>query len=85
MPFFLQVKGFPSEVRTKWQLAKIIRQTLWIIVQHSAFSFPIAEHGQSPVLFPTKFYETSKPKNPGDFIQMLPGQTAAIVSISVVN
>lgn len=76
----MQVKGLPQVFQRKSELITFIREALWIVVQHSAFSFPIAEYGQTPAIFPTKLYESKKSGDSESFINMLPGPVSTVVS-----
>jgi len=80
-----KIRGFPSEVSTKQQLSKVVQQVLWIVVQHSMFSFPIAEYGHSPAIFPTKLYEGPTVDESEGFINMLPGSASAVLQGSLAH
>ena len=49
-------------------------------MQHSVLSFPVAEYGHSPAIFPTKLYESPTLNESEVFTNMLPGPASAVVS-----
>lgn len=77
---FIQAKGLPSKFETKDELATFVRQTLWIIVHHSALNYPIVEYSNTPAFNPTKIYEGMTSTSNHTFFDMLPGPISAVVS-----
>lgn len=70
----------PRKFETKQQLKTFIRQTLWIIVQHSVFNYAGGHFSETPVVCPTKLYESKIPGGNKSYIDMLPGPVSSVVS-----
>lgn len=70
------MKGLPWSLTTKHQLAKFIKETIWIVIQHSSVNYQIAEYGATPPTFPTKLYDDPR----HDIFHAMPGRLSAIVS-----
>ncbi|XP_065059744.1 allene oxide synthase-lipoxygenase protein-like [Rhopilema esculentum] len=75
-----RIQGLEPSFSKKSQLASFLKETLWIVVQHAMFSFPIAEYG-STTNNPTKLYEGKDAK----FFDMLPGSVASVLQGSLTH
>eukprot|EP00794_Sanderia_malayensis_P009589 gene9589-10576_t len=65
------VNGLPSKLQTREELADILKEVIWLVVQHASVNYPITAYGIFPPNMPTKLYED--PENRYDnYLAMLP-------------
>ena len=58
---FLQLRGFPPEVKTKAELVDIFTRLIWTATaQHTAVNYPIAAYGAFTPNMPTKLYDDDR-------------------------
>ena len=64
---------------SKEDLSDIIKQVIWLVVQHAAVNYPIMGYGSFTPNMPTKLYEDPDHKDYGKYLAMLPRGHIAVV------
>ena len=80
-----KIKGLPAQLNTKEELADIIKEMIWLVVQHASVNYPIIAYGSFTPNYPTKLYKDPEHKDYGDFLPMIPKGTIPVVSREILS
>jgi len=81
-----KIVGFPAKLTSKEELSDIIKQVIWLVVQHAAVNYPIMGYGSFTPNMPTKLYEDPDHKDYGKYLSMLPrGHISVLQTFVTLN
>ena len=79
MPFFFQIKGFPSNIETKEQLKDVLARIIFTPLQHHTVNYPVAYYGGFVPNMPAKLYDDPRaPKDVFSFHSLPQTQVATV-------